>query len=205
MFVDANVLFPRTLRDWLAMLCLHPDNEVFELFWSDDVMAEFHYHLRKRNPLFDDAQIGGIRRRMEKSFASGRVTGYSIDRTVLYPDVGDAHVHCAAVHAAADILLTNNARDFTGVEELPYEIYSADAFFEYVDDAAPHIVRDVIGQQLVYHMRKSGGGAVGLPERLRSSNAPAFAERVRGHLQTIEVNALLRSELQRAGELSAGS
>ncbi|KAF0848650.1 hypothetical protein FNL39_10176 [Nocardia caishijiensis] len=55
----------------------------------------------------------------------------------------------------------------------------------------PHVVRAVIGEQLVYHINRSGTGSVSLPDRLRAAGASVFAERVRSHLQTIDVNALL--------------
>jgi hypothetical protein len=189
--VDANVLFSRTLRDWLALLYLQPGNEMFEVMWTDDIMVEFHYHLRKKHPLLDDAQVGGIRRRLEDTFRTGRITGYTIDKSVTYPDVGDAHVHCAAVYANVDILLTDNVEDFTRMDNLPYEIYSADEFFELVDNSAPHIVRAVTAEQLVYHVRKNSTNNVSLPQRLKAAGAPAFAERVREHLQTLDINALL--------------
>ncbi|PPJ01219.1 hypothetical protein C5E51_34455 [Nocardia nova] len=189
--VDANVLYSKTLRDWLALLYLDPGNGMFEVMWTDDIMAEFHYHLRKDFPLFSDAQIGGVRRELEKSFQTGRITGYTIDETIDYPDVGDAHVHCAALHAGVDILLTDNVKDFTGFDELPYEIYKPSEFFELVDDDAPHLVRAVTEQQLVYHVRKSKTGRVSLPEKLKSAGAHGFAERVRKHLQKIDIDALL--------------
>ncbi|WP_227984688.1 PIN domain-containing protein [Nocardia spumae] len=191
--VDANVLFSQTLRDWLALLYLDPGNEMFEVMWTDDIMTEFHYHLRKKFPLHSDAQIGGIRRRLEDSFRTGWVTGYTIDESVAYPDVGDAHVHCAAVHANVDILLTGNAKDFAGIDDLPYEIYKAGEFFELVDDSNPALVRAVTEQQLVYHLRKSRTNKVSLPERLKSAGARGFAERVRRHLQEIDLDALLPS------------
>ncbi|WP_201295182.1 MULTISPECIES: PIN domain-containing protein [Nocardia] len=190
--VDANVLFSRTLRDWLALLYLHPGNEMFEVMWTDDIMVEFHYHLRKKNPLLDDAQVGGVRRTLENTFEKGRITDYTIDRTIAYPDVDDAHVHCAAVYADVDILLTDNVEHFTRMDDLPYEIYSADDFFELIDDSAPQIVRAVTAEQLVYYVRRSDTSSVSLPERLKAAGAPAFAERVRQHLQTLDINALLR-------------
>ncbi|GAA5068195.1 PIN domain-containing protein [Nocardia callitridis] len=189
--VDANVLFSRTLRDWLALIYLDPGNTMFEVLWTDDIMVEFHYHLRKRNPLLDDAQVGGIRRRLEQVFATGRVVGYTIDRSKRYPDVADAHVHCAAVHAEADILLTENVKHFRNLDDLPYEIYTADEFFELVDDSAPRVVRAVTAEHLIYHVRRSHDRSTSLPDRLKAAGAPAFAERVRKHLLTLDVGALL--------------
>ncbi|MFG3525053.1 PIN domain-containing protein [Nocardia nova] len=191
--VDASVLFSRTLRDWLALLYLDPGNAMFEVMWTDDIMTEFHYHLRKKFPLHSDAQIGGVRRRLEDSFRTGWVTGYTIDETVDYPDVGDAHIHCAAIFANVDILLTDNVKDFVRLDDLPYEIYKPSEFFELVDDSNPALVRTVTEQQLVYHLRKSKTGSVSLPERLKAAGAHGFAERVRQHLQEIDLDALLPS------------
>ncbi|MFI6041231.1 PIN domain-containing protein [Nocardia sp. NPDC051321] len=189
--VDANILYSRTLRDWLALLYLHGGGEMFEVMWTDDIMAEFHYHLRKRNPFLDDAQVGGIRRRLEGVFKAGRISGYTVDAAATYPDPGDAHVHCAAVHGNVDILLTDNVKHFREIEDLPYETYSADEFFELVDDTAPRAVHAVTKEQLVYHVRKSGDGSVSLPEMLKKAGAPLFAERVRQHLNALDLTALL--------------
>ncbi|MGW4477554.1 PIN domain-containing protein [Rhodococcus triatomae] len=189
--VDANILLSRTLRDWLALLYLHSAAGVFEVLWTDDIMAEVRYHLRKRFPLHDDEQIGGVCRRIEATFATGHVTGYAVGADASYVDVDDAHVHCAAIHAGADILLTNNVADFRDLDSLPYEIYTADEFFELVDDSAPRVVRTVAGEQLTYYVQRAKGTPVSLPDSLKRADAPRFAERVRRHLQCIDVGVLL--------------
>ena len=113
-----------TLRDWLALLYLHGDSGAFQVLWTDDIMAEFHYHLRKNNPLLDDAQVGGIRRRLEAVFSTGRITDY------------------------------------------------------------------VTKQQLAYHLSRNPNGRVSLPDMLVKAGAPQFADRIRKHLQSVDVNAL---------------
>lgn len=85
--VDANVLFSRTLRDWLALLYLRSGQTMFEVMWTDDIMVEFQYHLRKKNPFLDDAQCGGVRRNLEDTFASGRVRNFTINPDGHYPDI----------------------------------------------------------------------------------------------------------------------
>ncbi|WP_245719998.1 PIN domain-containing protein [Nocardia uniformis] len=188
--VDANVLYSRTFRDWLALLYLH-GGEMFEVMWTDDIMAEFVYHLRKKNPFLADAQVGGIRRRLEKVFEAGRISGFTIDPSCDYTDPGDAHVHSAAVHGQVDILLTGNTKDFREMDHLTYEVYSADEFFELVDDSSPDAVLAVTREQLVYHLRRSTDSRVSLPDMLVRAGAPAFANRVRKHLQTVDINELL--------------
>lgn len=186
--VDANVLYSRTLRDWLSLLYLRGGHGMFQVLWTEDIMAETLYHRRKDNPYLSDEQIGGIRRRMIKTFGEHSVvTGYAIDKNVDYPDLFDAHVHCAAVHGAADILLTANPTDFE-LDDLDYEIYGADDFFQLVDDSAPSLVRQVIGVQLAYWVPRGGKP---LPEALRNAGAPVFAERIRKYLQTMDVQQIL--------------
>lgn len=187
--VDANVLFSRTLRDWLALLYLRSGQTMFEVMWTDDIMVEFQYHLRKKNPFLDDAQCGGVRRNLEDTFASGRVRNFTINPDCHYPDIGDAHVHCAALHAQADIILTHDPKGFPETDDLPYEIYTCDEFFLLIDDSGPQIVRTVNAEQLrYYHAREIRSS---LPERLKSAGAPDFAERVRCHLQHLDIGQVL--------------
>lgn len=150
--------------------------------------AEVLYHLRKNNPFLDDEQVGGVRRRLAAVFATGLITGYQIDSSTGYPDVYDAHVHCAAVHGRADIIVTGNARDFTGMDEQPYEVYSPDDFFVLVDDSAPETVLSALRTQLRYYREK--GGRFSLPEQLRTAGAPRFTERVRQYMHRIDINTI---------------
>ncbi|MEU8071757.1 hypothetical protein AB0B20_18585 [Micromonospora sp. NPDC049151] len=39
-FLDANVLYSRTLRDWISLLALEGDCTVFDLRYSEDVLSE---------------------------------------------------------------------------------------------------------------------------------------------------------------------
>ncbi len=47
--VDANVWYSRTLRDWIGMLYTTPDAPPFLVHWTEDIMAELLYHLRKEH------------------------------------------------------------------------------------------------------------------------------------------------------------
>ncbi|MFE3541938.1 PIN domain-containing protein [Nocardia sp. NPDC059177] len=192
--VDANIFYSRTLRDWLCLLYLRGGNGMFQVYWTEDIMAEALYHLRKNNPFLAEQQVGGIRRTMIETFGDhSQISGYTIDRSLAYPDVFDAHVHSAAVHADADIVLTANRDDFQfeGIDDLSYEVYNADAFFQLIDDSKPTLVREVTQEQLVYWVGRKGKA---LPEALRTAGADGFAERVRQHLQTLDVGRILAQQ-----------
>lgn len=178
-FVDANVLYSRTHRDWLALLYL--ESETFQVFWSEDVVTETIYHLRKDHPGWGGAQIAAVRQSICRTFEVGRVDDYVIDPSTTQRDVGDAHVHAAAVACDADILLTSNVADFA--KDAPYEVMRPDAFFELVGASDPAAVRRVVRKQVDYWFRRRG--SCDLPAMLVSAECPRFADQVVAHLQAL--------------------
>jgi len=163
---------------------------MFQVYWTEDIMAEALYHRRRKNPFLAEHQVGGIRRAIVETFGDhSQIMGYTIDRGRNYPDVLDAHVHCAAVHGEMDIVITANHQDFAfdDDDDLSYEVYTADAFFELIDDSKPTLVRTVTQEQLVYWVARKGKA---LPEALRAAGAEQFAERIRRHLQTLDVGRI---------------
>jgi hypothetical protein len=192
--LDANILYSRTLRDWIALLQIEAPG-LFNVAWTEDIMVETLYHLRKKHPMWSEPQIGGIRRNLEKAFTGGQITGYQIDAALKYPDIGDAHIHAAAVHGAVDIVVTLNGKDLPYSDDLNYEIYRPDDFLILVDDTAPKAVRAVTEKQLRhYHRKSSAADGVDLPLRLKNAKAPMFAARVREHLQHVDMSILMKTD-----------
>lgn len=183
--VDANVLFSRTLRDWLALLYLESD-ALFSVHWTEDILAETIRGLRRKNPEWPGHKTTSIHDRIRGTFEGGRVDDFTHDPSYSGKDPDDSHVHAAAIACHANILLTNDegftlsASDST---ELPYEIYKPDPFFLLVDDAAPELVQIVTANQQKYWVQKDGGA--NLPRALRDAGCNDFAERVRQHLQDL--------------------
>lgn len=179
--VDSNVLFSLTLRDWLALLYLEQPGMLFQVKWTEDILAEVIYRLRREYPEWDGGKIDDIRCKITETFSDGKVAQYEIDSTYGGTDRDDAHVHAAAAACGAHILLTAD-RGFKGPgldpDELPYEIYQADEFFELIDDSDPRLVERATRRQLEYWADRKD-----LPQALVRADAPRFAERVRRHLQ----------------------
>lgn len=180
-FVDANVWFSRTLRDWIGMLYTSPDSAPFEVRWTEDVLAEVLYHLRRKHPDWDGGRITGIRDRIARTFEVGRVDDFHVGDDYMGKDAFDAHVHAAAVACRADILLTTNVADFVWDEnESPYEVLTPDEFLLLVDDSAPELVAEAAVQMCTYWVKRTG--EANLPKELKDAGCPNFAERVRRHL-----------------------
>lgn len=177
--VDANVLYSRTLRDWLLMLQLETAATMFTTCWTVDILAETIANVRKKNPHMQGGAMTALH---------DHVTGSMTEQIVQYgpadgdpiADVYDRHVHAAAISGQVDILMTADT-DFLDLPQdvtdtLPYEICTADGVFTLIDDGNPAAVRTVAGAQWEYWRRKSPSSD--LPAKLAASGCPAFALRV---------------------------
>lgn len=184
--VDANVFYSRTLRDWVMLLALIGP-ESYQIRYTEDILVETLYHLRKNHPNLHSAAIEDVREKIESAFEGCKVVGYPIDPGFLGADPHDAHVHSAALASQADILLTCDVGGFIGEgqdsDDLPYEVWHPDDFLTYVAECAPDVVQAVTKRQMTYWAARRGD--VDLPQRLREAGAPQFAECVRRHLQLI--------------------
>lgn len=181
-FVDANVWYSRTLRDWLGLLYTTGDSAPFQVRWTEDVLAELLVNLRRKHPEWDGGRISGTRDRITDTFEGGRVEQFVLDGSYRGKDPLDEHVHAAALACNADVLLTCNTADFRWDENnSPYDLMSPDEFFVWVDDVVPMVVSAAVVRSCGYWMHRSG--EADLPHRLKASGCPDFAERVRMHLQ----------------------
>lgn len=183
---DANILYSRTLRDWLALGSLYGPDGWYQVHWTEDILAELLYHLRKNNPQASDRQIGGVRDKIVQAFSGGRIEGYSIGTGIEYPDIYDAHVHAAAVHGGVNFVVTldKGFEEFGEVlDALPYEIHSADSFYCLLDDSSPKSIRAITKLQLEYWSRRQAGRPFNLCTNLEKAGAPEFADRIRAHLR----------------------
>lgn len=186
MLVDANVLFSRTLRDWLFLLRNETEGGMFTVYATEDILAETLYRLRRRYPNAPGSLTSRAHDRICEQL-DDRVADYTIDGSYPGPDQNDAHVHAATVASGAGKLLTADS-GFTKLDEevaaqLPYEVHTPDSFFTLIDDSASLKVRAVTEEQLRYFLKRDG--EADLPGRLKNAGCPSFAERVRVHLQAL--------------------
>lgn len=180
-FMDANVWFSRTLRDWIAMLYVTPASPPYDVRWSEDVLAEVLHSLRRQHAEWPGERITGIRDKLASTFENGRVEVYPMDPSYPGNDPFDAHVHAAAVACGAHYLVTFNVTDFPDPEGLlPYEVLTPDEFLTLVGESAPELVGEVALAMCTYWLKKNGEAS--LPQRLKKAGCPTFAERVRATL-----------------------
>lgn len=180
-FVDANIWYSKCLRDWLGLLYTNRIEQPFQVFWSEDVLAEALRALRRNHPTWDGHRTRRVHDLITQTFEVGRVDDYSIGGDYRGADPDDHHVHAAAMACSADLLLTLNISHFPA--GAPYEVISPDAFFLLIDDQFPHVVRWAVQDQTTYWYGRDRD--VHLSAALRKAQCPAFAERVRQHLQRL--------------------
>ncbi|RLV54534.1 PIN domain-containing protein [Aeromicrobium phragmitis] len=175
-FVDANVLGSKTQYDWLFMLKV--ECYMYAVVTSQDVLDEAHRVWRLRYPAMD----GSSRRRREEHFQKffdDILSEWPGGEVASLKDINDAHVYNAAAAAGADVLLTNNAKDFGDSAELPFDVYTPDEFYCLVAANSPNTVREVTLKQAMYWNQRLKTNPDSPPKRLdealQKAGCPKFA------------------------------
>jgi predicted nucleic acid-binding protein len=110
---DANVLYPRVLRDYLLYAA---DQEVISIVWSGRILDEVTRHLVANVPGFTEESGKRLVSAMNAAFPYAEVEPtvehYQRLEGRLLPDEDDRHVLAAAIAAEATVLCTANTKDF---------------------------------------------------------------------------------------------
>lgn len=175
---DANVLYSRTLRDWLFLLRNETTSGMFTLHTTEDIVCEVGYRFRRKRPEVDGrllhALVGSLR-----TNADSIIDEYPDDPTYSGRDRDDRHVHAAAVSGEIDIVLTDDL-GMLATDDDRYEISTPDDFLVLVDDSMPRVVQAVAARQARYwHGRPNPRP---LDEALVRAGCTRFAKRVTSHL-----------------------
>ena len=116
-FLDANILYPAGLRDFLLRLA---DQYLYAPLWSVDIHAEWMRSVLADRPDLTDDILDRTRAVMDRHFPEAVVTGYTARAAGLdLPDPDDVHVLAAAIEGRADLIVTRNLRTFRLTAWLP--------------------------------------------------------------------------------------
>ncbi|TDW97443.1 putative nucleic acid-binding protein [Dinghuibacter silviterrae] len=111
--LDANVLYPLSLRDYLLNLAVEG---LYDPIWTPEIHDEWIRNLLKNRPDLKRKQLEATRKAMDKAFPGANVTNVqSIANRLALPDPDDRHVLAAAIKAGAEVIVTANLRDFPEV------------------------------------------------------------------------------------------
>jgi predicted nucleic acid-binding protein len=141
---DANVLYPAPLRDLLLTLAGMGE---FQARYSDEILDEVFENLAANRPDLDELQLQRTRELMEWAIPDVIVTGHmTLVDSLQLPDPNDRHVLAARIRAGAQVIVTNDKKDFPTPALEPYgiEAQNADVFCHHLADLRADVLVDAL-------------------------------------------------------------
>lgn len=111
--LDANVLYPFTVRDTLLRAAAEG---LFQPYWSEQILDEVERNLVGKGTISLE-QAKRLRRAMTGVFPESMVTGHEHLVAAMQNHHGDRHVAAAALRAGAQVIVTCNLKDFRNLPE----------------------------------------------------------------------------------------
>lgn len=179
--LDADILFSRVLHDLFGRLAL--SLELFDLLWSDELLAEARRKLIEEKALSAEAAERWVGHLVD-GFPAGRVeidTPMAVNLTELTIDPDDHHVCALAVAGDADYLITRDQGYLPdGLNGHGVEVVAPDDLLCRVFGDQPQAVLDVLELQA----GEWGGGrpVATLIDAFERAGAADFAGRARAEL-----------------------
>lgn len=125
--LDANVLYPVRVRDTLLRFA---EAGLYRARWSSDILGEWTRSLLSRKPGLEE-NIRSQLKQMAAAFPEAMVDDYEdLIPTIALPDENDRHVLAVAIRAGAQLIVTENLKDFPAetLSQYGIEAMSADDF-----------------------------------------------------------------------------
>lgn len=149
--LDANVIYPVVIRDLLLWFAA---GDLYTPLWGTTIFKEWEKVMRQKGAT--ESQIRNRINIVNKAFPYALVKNYSflID-TLSLPDPDDRHVLATAIKASADVIVTNNLKDFPEeyLRSFDIEVKSADEFATDIIDLNQKIALEYF-MKMVSHKNK---------------------------------------------------
>ena len=127
---DACVLYPAPIRDLLMEIAI---SDLVAAKWTDAIHDEWTRNLVANRPELQD-RVHRVQELMEEAIPDALVENYEqLIPSLELPDPDDRHVLAAAIMAGAQIIVTNNLKDFPEriLEVYGIEVLHPDEFIEH--------------------------------------------------------------------------
>ena len=114
--LDANVLYPAPLRDYLLHLAAV---RLYRPAWSAEIQEEWIGNLLINRADLKRGDLEKTRKAMDAAFPAANIRALEYKKfiaTITLPDQDDRHVLAAAIAAKANVIVTNNLKDFPSKE-----------------------------------------------------------------------------------------
>ena len=118
--LDACVLYPSTLRDVLIRLHLYG---MVRARWTEQILDETFGNLARNRPDIPPENLARTRKLMCDAIPDVLIEGHEpLEPAFDLPDPNDRHVLAAAVKAGAQVIVTQNLRDFPDYALTPWGV-----------------------------------------------------------------------------------
>ena len=150
-FFDTCVLFKAYVCDSILTIA---ESGLFRPLWSEHVLKELAHNLVRRG--MTDAQVEHRIDQMSKYFPDATVSGYEDVIDAMANDPKDRHVLAAAVRGGAELLVTENLRDFpqSALKTYDLEAVNQDDFLLDQLDLSPTLVLESLRRQASRYRRE---------------------------------------------------
>lgn len=174
--LDANVLFPFTVRDTLLRAAAAG---MFQAHWSEEILTEATRNLIGTGRL-NAEQAAHLMAAMRNAFPEALVSGYESLIPAMPNHEKDRHVAAVAAKAGAQVIVTSNLKDFRALPD-GIEAQSPDVFLLDLLDLAPDDIVVLLERQASALQRPP----VTLDQLLRGlgKTVPRFEQQVRALLR----------------------
>lgn len=140
--LDANVLFPFTVRDTLLRAAALG---MYQVHWSAQILDEATRNLIATGRMTDE-QAAHLMAAMRHAFPEALVRGHEDLISSMPNDEKDRHVVAAAIKVGAQVVVTSNLKDFHPLPD-GLEAQSPDDFLLDLLDLAPNEIVDLLRRQ----------------------------------------------------------
>lgn len=143
---DACVLYPNTLRDLLIRIA---QSGTVQARWTGEILDEMTSSLQRNRPDIPAGKLERLRVLMNDAVRDCLVAGYEpLIEGLKLPDPDDRHVLAAAIKSGAQVIVTQNLRDFPAADLEPWDITvkSADDFIHDQIGVNGHVVAACVQQ-----------------------------------------------------------
>ncbi|NDW00580.1 MULTISPECIES: RSP_2648 family PIN domain-containing protein [unclassified Salipiger] len=153
--LDTCVIYPTVMREVLLGVAAQG---LFQPLWSARILEEWALASRKLGPM-GEVQARGEIAQVRAAWPNSEVRYQpAMEDRLWLPDPADLHVLAAAISGSADIIVTENAKDFPRgiLAEEGLSRVDADGFLRGMFEANPGKVRDACEGVLAEARRLSG-------------------------------------------------
>jgi predicted nucleic acid-binding protein len=179
--LDANVLFPASLRDLVLRFA---EREFYTPFWSERILREALRNMQAKRGLTDE-QVENLLGQIHAAFPEAMIDAAGVEaiEDQMGNDPGDRHVLATAVVAGAEGIVTFNLKHFPddALAQFDKQAIHPEDFLGWALERHPDEVLTVIQQQ-ASDLKNPPHTPADILDYLQLGGVPRFVEAVRNPL-----------------------